>query len=459
MHREISHADRAFGEAPSRRSLYLLTGLVGLIVAADLWPIVAGWLDRAGVAVPGWPNEIGGYRIALLAAVLGGARVLYGSLDGLLQGRVGADLALALAVVAAILLREPLVAAELVFVGLLGECLENVTFERTRRAVRQLAELAPRRCWRLRADGTEERVEVGELRAGDRVVVKPGAKAPADGVVIAGRSAVDVSPLTGESLPIDKGPGDELLAGSLNGQGALTVEVRRVAEHTVLGRVIELTARALQDRSPMERTADRLARYFLPAVLALAALTFVGTLLLHYYGILRPSELGRPGLAASLRFAAYPALSVLVVACPCALILATPAAVVAALGRLAGTGVLFKGGSALERLAGVDAFVFDKTGTLTEGQLELGDVLPVDGVSSDELLALAASAEQGSEHPLARLLVQEAVGRGVTLAAVDDFRAHPGAGVAATVPQGRLLVGNRRLLEDQGIALPAEVQR
>src|SRR5262245_17031210 len=327
MHREITWADRAF-EQPSRLSLYLLTGLLALILAADLWPVVAGWLDVWGLSLPTWPNEVRGYRIALIAALLGGARILYGSFDSLLQGRIGADLALAIATLAAILVGEPLVAAELVFVGLLGECLESITFERTQRAVRQLAELAPRRCWRLR-DGQEERVLVSELQVGDQVVVKPGAKVPVDGVVLDGRSAVDVSALTGEGLPVDKGPGDEVLAGSLNQFGALTVEARRVAQHTVVGRVIDLTARALKDKAHLERTAYRLARYFLPFVLGLAAITFLGALLIYGAGWAR---IPNPQLTL-LQTAAFPALSVLVVACPCALILATPAAVIAALGR------------------------------------------------------------------------------------------------------------------------------
>jgi Cu+-exporting ATPase len=454
MHREISHADRAF-QQESRLSLYLLTGLLGLIIAADLWPIAAAWIEGLGLSLPTWPNEIGGYRIALLAAVLGGARVLFGSLDSLLQGRIGADLALALATVAAILVREPLVAAEIVFIGMLGECLESVTFERTQRAIRKLAVLTPRRCWRLR-DGQEERILVSDLQVGDHVVVKPGARVPADGVVLAGRSAVDVAALTGESLPVDRAPGDEVLAGSLNQAGALTIEARRVAEHTLLGRVVEMTARALQDKAPLERAADRLARLFLPAVLAVAGVTFLVALGLASWSYSRGEGM-RPGLGASVRYAVYPALSVLVVACPCALILATPAAVIAALGRLAGTGILIKGGSALERLATVDAFAFDKTGTLTTGKLELGDLLPVADVSAEELLRLAASAEQFSEHPLARLLVDEARRRELTLDPAEDFLAHPGSGVSVRLPAGRVLVGNRRLLHDQGVALPEAI--
>jgi Cu+-exporting ATPase len=452
MHRQISHADGSF-QPESRLGLYLLTTVLGLLLGADLWPIIARWVGTWGPQLPSWSNEILGYRLALIAAVLGGARILYGSIDALLEGKVGADLALAIACVAAILVREPLVAAEIVFIGLVGECLEGITFERTQRAVRRIVEVCPRRCWRLR-DGQEERVLTTELQVGDRIVVKPGGRIPADGIVLEGRSAVDVSALTGESLPVDKGPGDEVLAGSLNQFGALTMEARRVAEQTVVGRVIELTARALRDKAPLERTADRLARYFLPAVLALAALTFVVGLFLN--GGL-PARSG-DDFRYAVRQSVYPALSVLVVACPCALILATPAAIIAALGRLAGTGVLIKGGSALERLAEVNAFAFDKTGTLTEGRLELGEVVVLDGTSPEELLRVAATAEQHSEHLLARLIVLEAARRSLTPELAEDFRAHPGSGVTVATTAGLVVVGNRRLLEEQGIELAPDIQ-
>jgi P-type Cu+ transporter len=457
MHRELRHGEEAF-ERESPLALYLLTGLLGALLAADLWPILARWLAAAGgPALPAWPNEVGGYRLALVAAVIGGARTLYGSINALLEGRVGADLALAIACVAAVLFNEPLVAAEIVFIGMAGECLEFFTFERTQRAVRGLVELCPRRCWRLR-DGREERILVSELQAGDVVVVKPGGRVPADGVVREGRSTLDVSALTGESLPADKAPGDEVLAGSLNQTGALTIEARRVAEHTVVGQVIELTARALRDKAPLERTADRLAKYFVPAVLGLAALTFLGGLAVYGGGWLRGVDGTRLSLGAAARLSIYPALSVLVVACPCALILATPAALIAALGRLAGTGVLIKGGSALERLAAVDVFAFDKTGTLTEGRLELGDVIAVNGVGEEELLRVAATAEQRSEHPLARLVLDEARRRGLEPGAVEDFEAQPGCGVRARSATGPLLVGTSRLLEEEGVTVPPEVR-
>jgi Cu+-exporting ATPase len=452
MHREISHTDAAFHQE-SNQPLYLLTALIGLLIGLDLWPIVAGWIDPGSTLLPTWRTEFNGYRIfTLSAAVLGGARALYGSLDGLFSGRIGADLAIAIACVAAILIREPLVAAEIVFIGLVGECLEAFTFQRTQRAIRGIVEICPRRCWLLR-DGQEVRVLTTELQVGDRVVVKPGGRIPVDGLVHDGRSAVDVSSLTGESLPLDKGPGDEVLAGSLNQFGALTIEARRVAEHTVVGRVIELTARALKDKAPLERTADRLARYFLPVVLGLAAVTFLFGLFSHYSDLSR--AVGEERLEL-WRVILRPTLAVLVVACPCALILATPAAILAAMGRLAGTGVLLKGGSALERLAGVTAFAFDKTGTLTEGKLAIGDILGINGSTPDEVLRIAATAEQRSEHPLARLITHEAAARNLALDAVSEFLAHPGAGVTAATESSRIVIGTRRLLEEQGISLSTD---
>src|SRR5262245_21132406 len=408
MHREISHADDPF-RTESPLGLYLLTAIVGALLAADLWPLVADWLRGRGVETYSWPREVLGFRYALIAAVIGGARVLYGSLEALFEGRVGADLALAIACLAAILIREPLVAAEVVFIGLAGECLEAFTFARTQNALGKLAELFPKRCWVLR-DGVEVRTFTSDVIAGDKVVVKPGGHIPVDGIVTDGRSAVDTSALTGESLPADKGPGDGVLAGCVVIDGVLTVEAEKVAKETVAGRVIDLTAQALKDKAPLERYADRLARFFRPAVLVLALLTFAANVFFQLNAAPPPGR-AKPTLKAAAKDAAFPALAVLVVACPCALILATPAAVIAALGRLAGTGVLIKGGSALERLAGVTVFAFDKTGTLTEGRLELGDVIGLNGATAEELLRVAATAEQRSEHPLARLILQAAVAR------------------------------------------------
>ena len=453
MHRQISHTDSAF-EQESNLPLYLMTALLGVLMALDLVPAFCDW---AGWSPP-WPREPMGYkfaRFALIAAVLGGIRVVYSSLTALFEGRIGADLALAIAAVSAIVINEPLVAAEVVFIGMVGECLEAFTFARAQNAVRKIVEVFPRRCWLLR-DGQEVRVFTDEVQVGDRVVVKPGAKVAVDGIVTDGRSAVDTSALTGESLPLDKGPGDEVLAGSVNQFGALTIEAKRVAESTVAGQVVALTAQALKDKAGIERTADRLARYFLPVVLGIAAITFLGYLAYFKVGLFRPSGAPALGLKQAAILAVYPALSVLVVACPCALILATPAAVIAALGRLAGTGVLLKGGSALERLARVKAMAFDKTGTITEGRLELGDVVGLGGATDDEVLRSAASAEQHSEHPIARLILHEATTRHLSLGLPGEFQAHPGAGVTATTGDGVVVVGTRRLLEEAGISIDAE---
>src|SRR5262245_43604685 len=449
MHRELTHADEAFAR-PSNAGLYAFTAVIGLLIARDLWPIVAGFLLSAGIDVGTWSYKFFGYRYALFAAVLGGARILYSALDSLFSGRLGTDLAIALACIAAILIDEPLVAAEVVFIALAGECLEAWTFARTQRGIHKLVEVFPRKCWLIR-DGEEVAVNTNEVRVGDRVRVKPGKKVAVDGVIVEGQSTVDTGPITGESLPAEKTVGDEVLAGSINLLGVFTVEARRVAEQTVAGQVIELTAKALKDKAPVERYADRLARYFLPAVLALAILTFAFNVAWLAGPFVPASQ--RLALGAAMRVSAYPALSVLVVACPCALILATPAAVIAALGRLAGTGVLVKGGAVLERLAGVNAFAFDKTGTLTEGRLELANVVPIDATES-EVLGWAAAAEHGSEHPIGRLIVGAALARHLTVTPGGEFRAHPGGGVSAIADGLPVLVGTRRFLSQQGISIP-----
>jgi Cu+-exporting ATPase len=453
MHREISHTRQPFA-GESNFPLYALTGLLGLVIAADLWPVAAGWLSAAGWSVPTWRNEFyPGYRIALIAAVLGGARVLYGSIEGLLAGRIGADLAIAIACLAAILTRKPLVAAEVVFIGMVGECLEAFTFDRAQRAIRGFVHIFPHHCWVWR-DGQEVRIHAHDVQPGDHVIVKAGSRVPVDGRVIEGRSTVDAGALTGESMPVDKGPGDEVLAGSLNQFGVLHVHAERVAEQTIAGQVIEMTARALAQKSEIERTADRLARYFLPVVLGLAALTLVGGTIIGLAGFGGITRTWSEALAWSID----PTLAVLVVACPCALILATPATVIAALGRLAGTGILIKGSPALERLATVSTLAFDKTGTLTEGRMVLGDIKPIGGHEADFVLSTAASAEQASEHPLARLIVDAARKRQLAIDSPGQSRVQPGSGVTMTDASGASAVGTGRWFRDQGIAMSQDAE-
>jgi Cu+-exporting ATPase len=428
--------------------LVATTLVVGLLLGADLVLGAGGWGSEYRRPL--------GISLSLAAALIGGGRVVYLALAALLEGRIGADIALAVACVAAALMGEYFVAAEVVFIALVGECLEAFTFERAQRAIQKLLEYRPRSARVLR-EGQEIEIAADALRVGDIVVVRPGERIAADGVVVGGRSAVDQAVLTGESLPVDKGENDPVYTGTFNQFGRLEVRAEKVGNETTLGQVIRLMAQAQSQRSPLERAADRYARLFLPAVLSAALLVFLAT---NAPGLWR---WGRSGERAVLDL--MPTLAVLVVACPCALILATPAAVLAATARLARRGVLVKGGAALERLARVDAFAFDKTGTLTEGRPELADRVPRAPWSENELLRLAAAAERPSEHPMARLLVAAAGRLGLALPEVDDFQAQPGAGVSARVRddprQGgarQVLVGNLRLFRERGIAIPADVE-
>jgi Cu+-exporting ATPase len=431
--------------------VYLLTLLVGALLLGDF---VIGAAEN-----PDWLayRSFAGFRLALLAAVLGGARILYHTLEGFFLGRIGADLALTIACLAAILLGEHTVAALVVFIALVGESIEGYTVDRATRAIRGIFSLCPRLAHVLR-DGREQDLPVTELAPGDEVVVRPGERIPADGRVHSGASAVDESALTGESLPVEKSAGDAVFAGSLNQFGALAVTVEKVGEATTVGQIARMVAEATARKTPLERTADRLARYFLPIVLLTAAATLVGWRI----------------QSGTWSAGWMPALAVLVVACPCPLVLATPSAVMAAMAWLARNGVVIKGSIALERLAGIDTFAFDKTGTLTRGELQLGDVVVTSGIDAAELLRLAAAAERQSEHLLARVIVREAESRNVVVPAVREFSVQPGLGVTATLDVSAvppilrrsadenpseplmILVGNRRLLGAHGIDISAE---
>ncbi len=455
MHREIRQSEGCL-ESESPRVLAFVTILVGVLMCWDLLRYLpSAWISWSGFDPAVIPKEIWGIRPALFAAVIGGARALYGALDSLSQGRPGADMAIAVAALASILLREHLVAAEVVLVGLLGECLEWWTFERTKSQLRGLMELCPSRCWRILPDGTSERVETTAVRVGDKIGVKAGARVPVDGVLLEGTGPLDTSALTGESLPMEMGPGDEVLAGYVNLQARLVIEAKRIAEHTVAGRIAEWTASALGKKASIERLADQYARWFLPIVMVLAVGTFlVG---LAWFGFTARDFDGlRLPWGEAFRRAAYPALGVLVVTCPCALILATPAAVIAAMGRLAGTGILIKGGAALERLAQTGAFAFDKTGTLTTGKLNFAGIRmwsntgEIGSIGEDALLRLASSVEAGSDHPLAVLVVNEAKRRGIEEAAPSGIREYAGLGVGVDTTQGPLLAGSVRFLKEQG---------
>lgn len=429
--------------------LYVLTACVGALLIVD-W-LTTGSMSRSIPALAGWSKGILGYRFALVAAVLGGARILYHALDGLLSGRIGADLALTFACLAAIVLGEHQTAGLVVLISLIGESLEGYTIDRARWAVRQTFALQPAIA-HLTQEGRERDVPIGEVRVGDFIVVRPGERVPADGKVVSGKSAVDQSAFTGESLPVDKSPGDKVFAGTLNQFGSLTVVAEQIGANTALAQIAGLVGSAASRKADLERTVDRLARWFLPAVLGAAFLTLIGWRI----------------AGGSWQRGVLPALGVLVVACPCPLVLATPAAVMAALAWLARRGVVVRGSQSLERLALVDTFAFDKTGTLTQGALELGEIVGTSGLDADVILRAAATAERHSEHLLARLLVSAAERRGIEVGTPQEFESFAGAGVSAQVPDRALgkgdastthtvVVGNRRMLDRGDIAFSAEV--
>jgi Cu+-exporting ATPase len=326
----------------------------------------------------------------------------------------------------------------------LGRWLEARARGRTSEAIRRLVSLAPSTA-RVVRDGRDVDVPTAEVLVGDLVRIRPGERIPVDGVVVEGASTVDESMLTGESLPLEKAPESTVVAGTINGTGSFVFRATRVGGETTLARIIRLVEEAQGSRAPIQRLADRVAAVFVPIVLGIAALTFMAWLLL--------------GPEPRLLMALTTMVAVLVIACPCAMGLATPTAIMVGTGKGAEHGVLIKSASALELLHRVDTIVFDKTGTLTVGRPEVTDIVPAEGVAEDEALALAAAAEQGSEHPLGDAVARRAKERGLGLPPVSEFRAVPGQGIDALAPDGRILLGNRRLMEARGIDVAALVAR
>ena len=328
-------------------------------------------------------------------------------------------------------------AAAIVTLVLLGQVLELRARSRTSGALKALLRLAPRKARRLREDGVEEEVPLERVEVGNRLRVRPGEKVPVDGVVVEGTSAVDESMVTGESLPVEKKPGDRVMGATINGTGSFIMRAEKVGADTVLARIVRLVSEAQRSRAPIQRLADVVASYFVPAVVVAAILTFAA------WAVFGPP----PRMA----YALVNAVAVLIIACPCALGLATPMSIMVATGRGATAGVLFRNAEALETMERVDTLVVDKTGTLTEGKPRLEAVVTADGIDEAGLLRLAASLEQASEHPLAAAIVAGAVERGVSLAGPAGFASITGRGVAGVVDGHRVAVGNRALLDETGI--------
>ncbi len=333
-------------------------------------------------------------------------------------------------------------AAVIITLVLLGQVLELKARARTAGAIRALLEIAPRTAHRIDGEGLEQDVGVDEVAVGDRLRVRPGEKVPVDGRVIEGDSHVDESMLTGEPDPVRKRAEDSVTGGTVNGHGSLLIEARRVGQDTLLSQIVQMVATAQRSRAPVQRLADQVAGWFVPAVVAAAVIAFT------VWALIGPP----PALASAL----VVAVSVLIIACPCALGLATPMSIMVGVGRGAQQGVLIKDAEALERMEQVDTIVFDKTGTLTQGQPTLQNVVALPGHAADSVLGLAAAAEAASEHPLARAIVDGARERGLAPdSGTTGFGSDPGLGVQAQVGERQVLVGNRQWLERHQVTATA----
>ena len=416
--------------SPWRTPFARRTHVAGLLWAAGVisaWltqaPDRAGWLairlDLAGVLYTG-------------AALVGGSNFARAGLRALQTLKLDMNFLMSAAILGAILIGEPFEAATLAFLFSLAELLERFAVDRGRRSIARLVELAPEQADRLLPDGSVEEVPVAELRLGDRVRIRPGDKIPADGRVVAGTSAVNEATITGESLPRQKAVGDQVFAATLNTDGALDVEVTADAAHSTLARIVELVRAAEARRAPIERFVRRFARIYTPVVTAGAVLIMV----------VPPLAFGAGGLDWFVR-----GLTLLVIACPCALVIATPVTVVSALTSAARHGVLIKGGEYLEALGGIRALAVDKTGTLTTGSLRVTGLHVADGTAAEQLLQRVAAVEARSEHPAAQAIVRFAQRRGIRLGAtVEAFTAAPGRGVRATVDGQEILVGTQEFV-------------
>jgi Cu+-exporting ATPase len=328
-------------------------------------------------------------------------------------------------------------AAVIVTLILLGQVLELRARSQTGAAIKALLGLAPKTARKIDADGTEKDIPLEHVKKDDKLRVRPGEKIPVDGIVLEGTSSVDESMISGEPIPVEKNPGDPVVGASVNGTGSFVMQAEKVGADTLLSQIVQMVAEAQRSRAPIQKLADVVAGYFVPAVIAIAVIAFAAWMLF--------------GPEPRLTYALIAAVSVLIIACPCALGLATPMSIMVSTGKGATMGVLFKNAEAIETLRKVNTLVVDKTGTLTEGRPKLTDVVPAAGFDETELLKLAATLEKGSEHPLAAAIVEGAEAREVTMSTTTDFYSITGKGVSGVVEGRKILLGNRKLLDDFSI--------
>lgn len=412
-----------------------------------VWSLIAGALLVAAWTGERWLGLPSAAAVALYVAsyTFGGFDLVRHWIGSLRKGRItlDIDLLMLLAAIGAAILGEWAEGAFLLFLFSLAHALEHFALDRARGAIRALADLAPATARVLRGEQTLE-VPVEEVGAGETVVVRPAERIPVDGEVRSGRSVVNQAPITGESVPVEKGPGDEVFAGTINGDGALQVSTTRVAGDRTLDRVVQLVEEAQTQKAPTQRFTERFERVFVPAVL-------VADLLL----IVLPPLLGFWDWGTSF----YRGMALLVASSPCALALGTPSAVLAGIAQAARNGVLVKGGAHLENLGTLRAIAFDKTGTLTMGEPRVTDLVPAPGVDGDELLAVAAAVERHSQHPLAEAVVRHAEERRLTVSEVGDLESLTARGVRSTVGGERVEIGNLRLWEEAGVQVPEGIRR
>lgn len=370
--------------------------------------------------------------IVIFAILVGGFPIFKSAFGGLRTRQINADLLMTVAIAGAAMLGEFISAALIVFFMNIAHFLGHLTTEKSRAAIRELVALTPKIA-RVQRNGNEIEIPVEQLHVHDVMIVRPGERLAADGIVVDGASAVDQSPITGEAMPVEKRMGDSVFAGSVNQRGVLHIQVTRIGRESMLGKIIRLVEEAEAAKAPVQKFADRYSAIYLPVVISVSLLTYLITR--------NPTH----------------AIAVLVVACPCAIALATPLAVVASVGYAARKGILIKGGLYLEMLAKVDTLVMDKTGTLTFGKPKVTDIDPSPKFQVSDVLGFAATAEKYSEHPLAAAILHEANARGIPVDAPTSFEVIAGQGVVARLNGNQILFGNRRLMETQGIEVDASM--
>ena len=410
----------------------VLTAIAGVSIAAAMTASYAG----AGVAA------VAAASLAAIALTIG--TPLRRAIASLKRRVLDINVLMVIAVAGAVALGDWIEAATVVWLFGIAQWLESWSMNRARHAIRSLVALVPDRAT-IRRGGVERVVAASEVVVGDAVIVRPGERIPVDAVVAVGESDVNQASVTGESFPAEKGPGDEVFAGSINGMSALELTATRVAADSTIARIIHLVEDARGQRAPIQRFVDQFARRYTPAVVLLAiAVAVIGPL----------AAAGPADWAAAFPTWSYRALALLVVACPCALVISTPVSIVAALTAAARAGVLIKGGAHLERLGRVTCVAFDKTGTLTDAQVTIADVVGVNGHTTEGVLSLAAALEARSEHPIGRAIVHRARAAGLDVAAGERFRALPGLGAEATVAASLAVVGSHRLFEQRQLCTP-----